>query len=61
MTNVINLNKKRKLKKRADNVARATENRLKYGRTKQEKLADTLKAEKLELHLRAHKRETTEE
>lgn len=61
MTEVINLNKKRKAKARSDKEVRAAENRAKYGRTKQEKLADKLKAEKLDRHLQAHQRETTEE
>lgn len=61
MSDVINLNKKRKTKARADDDARAKENRLKHGRTKQEKLAERSKIEKLDKHLRSHKREITEE
>jgi hypothetical protein len=61
VTEIINLNKKRKSKARVEEKARAKENRLKYGRTKHEKLADKLKTEKLNLHLQAHKRETKED
>ncbi len=61
MTEIININKKRKARARIEKEARAAENRLKFGRTKQEKLAEKLKAEKLERHLHAHKRDTKEE
>jgi hypothetical protein len=58
---ILNVNKKRKAKIRAEKEVAASQNRLKYGRTKQQKRTDQLKIEKLELHLQAHKRETKEE
>ncbi len=61
MSEIINLNKKRKEKARAGDEARASQNRLKHGRTKQEKQADKRKAEKLDLHLNAHKRDTSDD
>jgi hypothetical protein len=61
MSEIINLNKKRKAMARTEKEARAVENRVKYGRTKQEKLSDKVKAEKLERHLQAHQREATED
>lgn len=44
MTTPINLNKARKAKARADKEQRARENRIKFGRTKAQKAADTLQA-----------------
>lgn len=41
----INLNKFRKAKARADKEQRATENRIKFGRTKAEKARDKLQSE----------------
>lgn len=61
MSEIINLNKKRKAKAKAVDAARASENRLKHGRTKQEKLAEKRTAEKLELHVKSHQRETSDE
>ncbi len=58
MSDVINLNKKRKAKARVEKEIRAAENRLKHGRTKQEKQAEKLKAEKLDRHLHGHKLES---
>lgn len=60
MTEILNFNKNRKARLRQEKEAQAVQNRLKYGRTKQEKTADKLKAEKLERHLTGHKRETEE-
>ena len=60
MTEIIHLNKKRNAKARLEKEARAAENRIKHGRTKEEKRLEKLKAEKLERHLAAHKRETTD-
>lgn len=37
MTKIVNLNKKRKAKKKEDKEKTAVENRIKYGRTKEEK------------------------
>ncbi len=61
MSEIINLNKKRKAKMRVEKEVRSQENRLKYGRTKQEKKAEQLKARKLDLHMQGHKRETKED
>jgi hypothetical protein len=40
MAEIVNLNKKRKAKARADDESRAQANRIKYGRTKAEKEND---------------------
>ena len=61
MTEIINMNKKRKAKARGEKEAQAAQNRVKYGRTKHEKLAEKLKAAKLDRHVDAHQRETNEE
>ncbi|MFZ4125028.1 MAG: DUF4169 family protein [Rickettsiales bacterium] len=61
MSEIINLNKKRKAKIRIEEETRAKENRLKYGRTKHERNVEKLKAEKLDRHLQAHKRDTRED
>ena len=37
MAKIVNLNKKRKAKKKIDKEKKAAENRIKYGRTKEEK------------------------
>ena len=58
MTDVINLHKKRKAKLRAEKEKKASENRVKYGRTKEEKQREKLKAERAEKLLQGHKRET---
>lgn len=55
VSDVINLNKKRKAKARADKEVRAAENRLKHGRPKHEKQAEKLKAAQLDRHLHGHK------
>ena len=61
MTEILNLNKQRKANARTQKETLAAQNRLKYGRTKQEKLAEKLEAEKRERHLQSHKLETKEE
>ena len=61
MTEVINLNQTRKASARADKEKTASQNRVKFGRTKSEKQLEKLKAEKAEKHLKGHKRETDEE
>ena len=61
MTEIINFNKRRKAKLRSEKEVTAAQNRQKYGRTKQEKLADQSRADKLAHHLESHKRETTED
>ena len=57
MGNVIRLNKHRKAKARANKEAQATENRIKFGRTKAEKQRDALEQKRIET-VDAHKRET---
>ena len=61
MTEVINLNKKRKAKARSEKEKTAVQNRVKFGRTKEEKQAEKIKAERAEKLLLGHKRETEEE
>lgn len=52
---IINLNKKRKAKIKAEKDKKAAENRVKYGRTKKEKQLDTLDRKRHERHLDGHK------
>ncbi len=61
MAEVINLKQKRKAKTRSEKEIKASENRVKYGRTKEEKNAEKLKAEKEQKYLQGHKRELNEE
>ncbi|KTC81932.1 DUF4169 family protein [Legionella cincinnatiensis] len=55
MMNVINLNKKRKTKNRLENEKKASENRIKFGRTKQEKQIEKQNNERSERFLDGHK------
>ena len=57
MTEPINLNKARKAKARANKQQRATENRIKYGRTKAQKVADKLSQEQTVRRLDLSKRD----
>ncbi len=57
MTQIVNFNKKKKEKTRADDKKRAEHNRVKFGRTKEEKELERLKAEKARKHIDAHKME----
>jgi hypothetical protein len=61
MTEVINLKQKRKAKARTEKEKKAIENRAKFGRTKEEKQIEKLKAAQAERHIQGHKRETEEE
>jgi hypothetical protein len=61
MVEIINLNKKRKAKIRLEKEKKATENRIKFGRTKKEKLMDKKEKERFEKHLDGHKLEEKEE
>jgi hypothetical protein len=61
MVNVINLNKKRKTKNRLEKEKKASENRIKFGRTKQEKQIEKQENERHERHLDGHKLEKKEE
>jgi hypothetical protein len=55
MTQVINLQKKRKAKVRTDKEKQAAENRIKFGRTKAEKQTEKMKSEILSRHIDGHK------
>jgi hypothetical protein len=61
MADVINLNQKRKAKARTDKEQRAAENRIKFGRTKEEKKLEAAKAEKQQRHIDGHKLEKDNE
>jgi len=61
MTEVINLKQQRKAKTRSAKEKQASENRRKFGRTKEEKRFEKMKADIAEKLLQAHKRETDEE
>jgi hypothetical protein len=61
MTEVINLKQKRKDKARSEKEKQAAENRRKFGRTKEEKQMEKLKAERAERHIASHRRETEDE
>ena len=49
MADIINLNRARKAKARADNETRAAVNRAKHGRTKAERLSEKAEAERLRI------------
>jgi hypothetical protein len=53
---VINLNKARKARARAGSEARAAENRVRFGRTKAEKLKIEAETERASKELEAHRR-----
>ena len=55
MADIINLNKRRKAKKRIDKEKKAVENRIKHGRSKQEKQQAKLAEEKAKKHIDGHK------
>jgi len=57
MAEILNLNRARKAKARADDKTRAAENRAKHGRSKIEKTLDQLRADKLKRDLDGAKRE----
>ncbi|KTC86115.1 MULTISPECIES: DUF4169 family protein [Legionella] len=61
MVEIINLNKKRKAKIRLEKEKKASENRIKFGRTKQEKQVEKQKNEHNEQHLDGHKLDKKEE
>ncbi|MCL9684218.1 DUF4169 family protein [Legionella maioricensis] len=60
MVDIINLNKKRKAKIRLEKEKKATENRIKFGRTKKEKLLEKQDIERNKRHLDGHKLEKEE-
>ena len=57
MSEIVNLNKARKARARADKKARAGANAVKFGRTKTEKSLDKAKAKKARTDLDAHRRD----
>ena len=57
MADIVNLNRARKTKAKADDKVRAAENRARFGRTKVEKSLDAARAEKLQRDLDGAKRE----
>ena len=60
MSNVVNLNKFRKKKKREAAEGQADENRAKFGRTKQQKKKDADDISKASTHLDGHKLDNDE-
>ena len=60
MVNVINLNKKKKAKARVEKEKKASENRIKFGRTKKEKQMEKQEIERDKRHLDGHKLEKKE-
>jgi hypothetical protein len=57
VADIVNLNQARKAKAKADDKARASENRAKFGRTKVEKTLDAARADKQRRDLDGAKRE----
>jgi hypothetical protein len=57
MADIVNLNQARKARAKADDKARAAENRAKFGRNKSEKALDAARADKLKRDLDGAKRE----
>ncbi|TAL64881.1 MAG: GNAT family N-acetyltransferase [Legionella sp.] len=57
MADIINLNKKRKAKQRLEKEKQASENRIKFGRTKKEKLLAKQENERNQRHLDGHQLE----
>lgn len=57
MAEIINLNKKRKAKARVEKEKTASENRIKFGRTKKEKQIAKQENERQERHLDGHQLE----
>ncbi len=60
MVDIINLNKERKAKIRLEKEKKASENRIKFGRTKKEKQIEKQDKERNERHLDGHKLEKKE-
>lgn len=60
MVDIINLNKKRKAKIRLEKEKTASENRIKFGRTKKEKQVERQDNVRNERHLDGHKLDKTE-
>lgn len=60
MTEVINLNHKRKAKARTEKEKKASQNRIKFGRTSEEKNREKRKAERAKHLLEGHKLDSEE-
>ncbi|KTD11063.1 hypothetical protein Lgra_2029 [Legionella gratiana] len=60
MADIINLNKKRKAKNRLEKEKKASENRIRFGRTKKEKQIAKQDNERNERYLNGHKLEKKE-
>lgn len=60
MAEIINFNKKRKIKNRVVKEKKAAEQRIKFGRTKIEKQAEKMEIARNERHLDGHKLEKKE-
>lgn len=61
MADIINLNKKRKTKNRLEKEKKASQNRIKFGRTKKEKQIENLENELNERYLDGHKLDKKED
>jgi len=61
MTNVTNLNRFRKSKTRAEKQKQADENRVRFGRTKTDRLISKARETKVDSHLDGHKLEKDDE
>ncbi len=57
MADILSLSKARKTKAKADKDARAAENRVKFGRTKAEKVVEKARHDLTEKSIDGHKRE----
>jgi hypothetical protein len=57
MADILSLSKARKSKAKADKEARASENRVKFGRTRAEKAVDKARQDLTEKSIDAHKRD----
>jgi Domain of unknown function (DUF4169) len=57
MAEIVNLNRARKQKSRVDKAKVAEVNRIKYGRTKAEKLLEKFEQQKADENLDGHKRD----
>ncbi|MEE2691191.1 MAG: DUF4169 family protein [Pseudomonadota bacterium] len=57
MNDVVNLNKFRKRKKAAEKQAKASQNRVKFGRSKAQKTQEKQRLETLAKHLDGHRRD----
>jgi hypothetical protein len=61
MAEIVNLNKKRKIKNGLAKEKKAAENRIKFGRTKKERQIAKLESERDARHLDVHKLENKED